>query len=147
MNAKVVTALLVGACVVYLVLIGQRALVLMASGEPVALVMGAALLVLPVVGGWVVWREVEFGRTTARLADLLAQRGELPADDLPRRPSGRPERAAADARFAERRDEVARAPDDWGAWFRLGVAYEDAGDRRRARSAMRHAIALHSSRS
>jgi Flp pilus assembly protein TadD len=38
---------------------------------------------------------------------------------------------------------VATAPDDWAAWFRLGLAYDDAGDRRRAREALQRAIALH----
>jgi Flp pilus assembly protein TadD len=47
---------------------------------------------------------------------------------------------AADVRFAERQREVEADPDDWAAWFRLAVAYDDAGDRRRARSAMRSAI-------
>jgi Flp pilus assembly protein TadD len=35
-------------------------------------------------------------------------------------------------------------PDDWAAWFRLGTAYDAAGDRRRARAAVRHALQLHS---
>jgi Flp pilus assembly protein TadD len=55
-------------------------------------------------------------------------------------PSGRVDRAAADARFAERRAEVEAAPDDWRRWYRLALAYDDAGDRRRARAAMRTAI-------
>jgi Flp pilus assembly protein TadD len=38
---------------------------------------------------------------------------------------------------------VESAEDDWSAWFRLGLAYDDAGDRRRARAAMRTAIRLH----
>ncbi len=50
------------------------------------------------------------------------------------------EREAADVRFVQRQREVEADPDDWGAWFRLAVAYDDAGDRRRARSAMRTAI-------
>jgi Flp pilus assembly protein TadD len=58
-------------------------------------------------------------------------------------PSGRPERAAADALFETRREEVEAAPEDWQAWFRLALAYDDARDRRRARAAMRRAIALH----
>jgi Flp pilus assembly protein TadD len=37
---------------------------------------------------------------------------------------------------------VEDAPDDWRTWFRLGIAYDDAGDRRRAREAMRRAISL-----
>ena len=39
--------------------------------------------------------------------------------------------------------EAAEAsPDDWRAWLRLGLAYDMAGDRRRARAAVRRAITL-----
>ena len=76
---------------------------------------------------------------TAELGRALDATGELPEDDLPRRPSGRVEREAADARFAVRQREVEASP-NWGAWFRLAAGYDDAGDRRRARAAMRMAI-------
>jgi len=33
-------------------------------------------------------------------------------------------------------------PDDWRAWYRLGLAYDASGDRRRARGAVRQAIQL-----
>ena len=143
MTARRITAVLVLACAVYLLLIAQRAVILLTSGSWIPAVMGAALLVLPVIGSWVIWREITFGRATSEMATELAERGELPVDDLARRPSGRPYREAADRQFEERRRQVERAPQDWGTWFRLGLAYDDAGDRRRARQAMRHAIALH----
>jgi Flp pilus assembly protein TadD len=61
---------------------------------------------------------------------------------LPRRASGRIEREAADAHFEVIRTEVEAAPDDWRGWYRLAQAYDLSGDRKRARSAMRHAIEL-----
>ena len=140
MNARVVAWVLAALCGVYLLFIAQRSWVLVTSGEPVVVVLGAALVVLPVIGAWVVVRELQFGARTAELGRSLAASGGLPEDDLPRTPGGRVERAAADARFAERQREVETDPDDWGAWFRLAVAYDDAGDRRRARAAMRTAI-------
>ena len=95
------------------------------------------MLALPLVGLWVVVAEIRFGRATERLARRLLDDEESP---LPRRASGRVDRVAADARFAERRAEVEAAPDDWRCWYRLALAYDDAGDRRRARGAMRTAI-------
>jgi Flp pilus assembly protein TadD len=65
---------------------------------------------------------------------------ESPDDPLPRTAGGRVDRAAADARFEMRRVEVEAEPDDWRRWYRLALAYDDAGDRKRARSAMRTAI-------
>ena len=137
------TALLLAAVVaLYLVAIGWRGVLLLGSGEPVGVALGVGLLVLSLVGAWAVVRELRFGRDTERLAAELDAVGGLPVDDLPRRPSGRVERTAADALYARFRAEVDQAPQDWAAWFRLSCAYDVAGDRKRARAAMRHAIDL-----
>ena len=72
----------------------------------------------------------------------LEAEGGLPVDDVPRRASGRYERDAADAAFPAYRAAVEAAPDDWRAWFRLGLAYDACGDRRRARKALRWSIRL-----
>lgn len=140
MNARSVAWVLAALCGFYLLFIAQRAWLLLSSGDPVAIVLGLALLVLPVIGAWVVVRELQFGAKTAELGRELAAAGRLPEDDLPRTPGGRVVRAAADERFVERQGEVEATPEDWSAWFRLAVAYDDAGDRRRARAAMRTAI-------
>ncbi|HEX2175045.1 MAG TPA: hypothetical protein VHG70_03960 [Nocardioidaceae bacterium] len=143
MSSRLVAAVLVAVLVVYLVLVGYRGVLLVGSGEPLQVVLGLGVLMLPVVGAYVVWREVQFGFATQRLAHELDAAGRWPSEQLPSAPSGRPERDAADALFAVRRDEVTAAPEDWAAWFRLALAYEDARDRKRARAAMRRAIALH----
>jgi len=145
-NPRRTVGLLVALLLVYAVLIGWRGVLLLADGRPVAVALGLAVLVLPLVGLVLVAAELRFGSAVARLGRELDAEGGLPEDDLPKRPSGRPERAAADARFAERRAEVTAAPDDWRRWFRLAVAYDDAGDRRRAREAMRQAVALRAGR-
>jgi hypothetical protein len=143
MSPRRVSWLLAGACVVYLVFIAQRAWILVSTGEPVAIVLGAGLLLLPVVGVWVVAAELRFGIRTAELASVLEQQGGLSVDDLPRTASGRIDRQAADERFQIARVDTEAAPEDWRAWYRLAVAYDDARDRRQARAAMRTAIRLH----
>ncbi|ETB43840.1 hypothetical protein N602_04660, partial [Mycobacterium avium subsp. hominissuis 10-5606] len=55
---------------------------------------------------------------------------------------GRIRRDAADALFATVRTEVENHPDDWRCWYRLARAYDYAGDRRRAREAMKTAVDL-----
>jgi len=142
-RAKVVVAVLLAALLLYLVLLGQRGWALVTSGSgPVAVVLGTGVLVLPLVVAWAVGRELVFGARTEAMARVLEAADRLPPDDLPRTPSGRVERGAADAAFARYRAEVDEAPEDWGAWFRLSCAYDAAGDRRRARAAMRHAAGL-----
>lgn len=142
MRAKTTIALLVVIVVFYAGLIGFKGVGLLAGGSRVGQALGVALLVLPLLGLLLVWREIEFGRRTASLARELDAEGGLPLDDLPRRPSGRVDRGAADVAFQAMRAEVEARPDDWRGWFRLALAYDTAGDRTRAREAARHAITL-----
>jgi hypothetical protein len=131
---------------VYLLFAASRGIDFIRAGGLVPVLLGVAVLVLPLIGVWIIVREWRFGRATQALGAELAERGELPVDDLPRRPSGRVVREAADARFAEVRARVEADPEAWERWFELSVAYDAAGDRKRARSTMRRAIALHGER-
>jgi tetratricopeptide (TPR) repeat protein len=134
---KRTVALLVAALLGYVALIGYRGVYLLGSHRPALKILGVAALVLPLIGLWLVAAEIRFGRAIERLARRLPAADDPP---LPRTPSGRVDRAAADARFEQRRSEVEAAPDDWRTWYRLAIAYDDAGDRRRARNAMRTAL-------
>jgi len=128
---------------VYLVLVLQRAVMLMATGEGIAIAMGVALLALPIVAAWAIGRELLFGARTEKLVKILDAEGGLPVEDLPVRASGRPLRDAADEEFPRYRAEVEAQPESWRAWFRLGLAYDASGDRKRARSALRESIRLY----
>lgn len=127
----------------YLVLVLQRAIMLMATGEGILIAMGIALLVLPLIAAWAIGRELLFGARTEKLVKLLDAEGGLPIEDLPHRASGRPLRDAADEEFPRYKAEVEAQPESWRAWFRLGLAYDASGDRRRARSALRESIRLY----
>jgi hypothetical protein len=143
MSARSTSLLLVAALVVYFVLLTGRAVALLQTGTAVGIGLGVGVFLLPVVGAWVTVATVRFGFRTEKLARRLDAEGGLPeTDDLPRMPSGRIQRDAADAWFEERRAEVEAAPDDWRTWFRLAHGYDIAGDRRRAREAMRRALEL-----
>ncbi|KRC49986.1 hypothetical protein ASE16_13640 [Leifsonia sp. Root227] len=129
--------------VIYLVLVFQRAIMLIATGEGIAIAMGIALLSLPLVAAWAIGRELLFGARTEKLVKILDAEGGLPVEDLPVRASGRPLRDAADEEFPRYKAEVEAEPESWRAWFRLGLAYDASGDRRRARSALRESIRLY----
>lgn len=126
----------------YIGLAVRWGIALITTGEPIAVGLGAAVLVLPALGFWVVVREWALAVRVQQMADELAAAGRLPADDLPRTPGGRIDRAAADEAFVVAREAVEQAPQDWAAWFRLGFAYDAAHDRRRARTALRTAARL-----
>jgi Flp pilus assembly protein TadD len=140
MTARRVVTLLLVALAAYFGLIGYRGVYLLGQGSAGLKLLGVAVLVLPLVGAWVAVAEMRFGLATQRLAERMDADGVEPDPDLPRTPSGRVERAAADALFAQRRVAVEADPGDWRGWYRLAVAYDLAGDRKRARAAMRTAI-------
>lgn len=140
MTAKRLVGLLLLALAAYFVLIGYRASYLLQQHSLGLKTLGVAVLVLPLIGIWVVVAELRFGAATARLGRQLDQEG-VPSDaDLPRTPAGRIDRAAADALFERRRVDVEADPGNWRGWYRLAEAYDYAGDRKRARGAMRTAI-------
>lgn len=127
----------------YIAVAARAGIVLIATGEAVAVALGAAVLVLPALGLWLLVREWWLAFQVQAMADELGSAGRLPVDDSPRHPSGRPVRgAAADESFEAARAAVEAAPDDWEGWFALGFAYDAARDRRRARAALRTAARL-----
>lgn len=128
--------------VLYFVLVGVRAVALLGSGDAIAITMGVALIVLPLIGVWALVREIVFGYTATKLADQLAAEEQLPEELVSSTPSGRPMRAEADDAFPAYREAVEREPENWRAWMRLGLVYDAAGDRKRARAAIRHAISV-----
>jgi hypothetical protein len=108
-----------------------------------------AVLAFGFIGTWFLYREIQFGFATERLAKALDD-DETPGgglrydeiDGLPRSPGGRVDREAADELFAKRKAEAEAAPEDWRCWYRLAAAYYAAKDSSRARTAMRHAVKL-----
>jgi hypothetical protein len=135
------------AMLVYFVLLGRAGVLLVASGRPAAIGLGVAIFLLPVVGLWALIATLRAGFAHQRLARLAREQGmELDVDALPRRPSGRIEREAADGLFDAVRAEVEEHPDDWVRWYRLARAYDYAGDRGRARETMKKAVALQEQR-
>lgn len=146
-RTKALIAFMCLALLMYLVFLGRTAVLLIGSGSAPAIGMGLALLIMPFIGLWAMVATLRDGFTHQRLSRLIAADGmELDAGALPRRPSGRIERDAADALFRTVRDELDAEPDDWRRWYRLARAYEFAGDRRRAREAMKTAVRLQESR-
>jgi cytochrome c-type biogenesis protein CcmH/NrfG len=140
---QLLIALMCVALVTYFVLLGRLAVAMIASGRAAAVGLGLAVLIMPVIGLWTMITTLRAGFAHQKLARLIAADGmELDAGALPRRPSGRIQRDAADALFATVRTEVETHPDDWRRWYRLARAYDYAGDRRRARESMKTAVEL-----
>ncbi|MBO0677047.1 hypothetical protein JRC04_06190 [Mycolicibacterium sp. S2-37] len=143
LRIQVLIAVMCVALVVYFLLLGRIAMAFITSGSLAAIGLGVALLALPLIGIWVMVSTLRAGFAHQRLARLAReQHMDLDVSDLPRRPSGRIERDAADALFQTVRAELQDDPDNWVRWYRLARAYDYAGDRSRARTAMRKAVDL-----
>jgi len=131
------------ALIFYFAMLTRTAVALIRSGTPAAVALGIGVLILPVVGAWVLFATLRAGLSHQRLARLAAEDGmELDITDLPRMPSGRVQRDAADALFRAMRAELDADPDNWVRWYRLARAYDYAGDRGRARETMRTAVSM-----
>lgn len=126
----------------YFVLAGVRAIALLQSGHVIAVLMGVALIVLPLLGIWALLREIRFGFSATKLTDELAAADQIPEELTEETEHGLQLRERADEIFPRYRDAAEATPEDWRAWQRLALVYDAAGDRKRARSAIRQAIAV-----
>lgn len=142
MKARIFTGIILAIYAIYLVAAFGAAWRLITSGEPITVALGIIVLVLPLLGVWILIREISFGATTQTMAKELLEQGLLPEDTLPRMPSGRIVKAAADADFVQYKEEAEAHPERWQSWHRLALAYDASSDRRRARDAMKRAIKL-----
>jgi cytochrome c-type biogenesis protein CcmH/NrfG len=147
LRIQLVIGFLCVALVVYFVMLGRIAMAFITSGRPAAIGLGLALMILPLIGLWAMVSTLRAGLAHQRLARIAKEEGmELDVSALPRMPSGRIQRAAADALFETVRDEVEADPDNWRRWYRLARAYDYAGDRSRARETMRRAVEMQEGR-
>ncbi|MET9931511.1 MULTISPECIES: hypothetical protein [unclassified Streptomyces] len=146
MGGKITYVFLSTVLVLVFGVVAMEGVLLLLTGEPAAMGMGAVAFLLPLVGGWFLWKNTRFARRANRLAAELEAEGGLPVDELTRTAGGRIDRDSADEVFARRKAETEDSPEDWRCWFRLAVAYHDARDTPRARRAMQRAIALHEGR-
>lgn len=127
---------------VYLVLIAERSYALIISGDPIGIALGSLMLFLPTVAFWAIAMELRFGLRIEKLGNVLMEEKAWPQFPFEYRPSGRPTKASAEAVFDDYRRAVEEDEFNWRAWFALGLAYDAAGDRARARKSMREAISL-----
>lgn len=128
--------------VMYLAILGGYAVSMIQSPSGVGKIMGALILVFPLLGGWAMIRELIFGLKIERLARRVESEGTWPRFDFELRPSGRATRESADRVFEVYREKAMADEGNWKVWFDLGLAYDAAGDRKRARLAMRKALNL-----
>lgn len=142
MSSRIGVAVMGVCLVLYLVVAGQKAVLFIGTGQPIAVAMGIALLVLPLIGVWALVREFLFGLGADRLGRQLDEEGGMPEAETELTPSGRIAKNDADPLIDRYTAEADAAPSEWRGRYRLGVVQEAAGRRRDARASIRDAIRL-----
>lgn len=111
---------------IYIVFAGYQALLLVSTGEPLALIFGLALFVAPAIGVWSLVRELKFGREAGALLNrFVAEFGPIAIPTL---------------------DKGSDVPEPsnptWDDLLIHGLTLDSVGKRREARAAVRRAIVL-----
>ena len=133
--AKRISFVLVAVLAIYLGFAFSRGLDLFKTGGWQLVVLGICVMALPILGGWLVFREVRFGYRSAELGKLINPE-LLPLTSV----KPRSEEATA---YLEQAIERTKANDqDWANWFCVGVGYDLVGQRKLARESMYHAVGL-----
>lgn len=140
-SAKLGAVVMSALVVMYLALLGQKGYLFLLEPNIVAKVIGFAILFLPLLGAWTIYRELRFGIAIENLGRTLEAEGLWPRFKFGVMPSGRANKAEALQEFQEYKDAALADESNWRKWFALGLIYDACGDRKRARSAMRQAIA------
>lgn len=117
-----------------------RGLILLQEPNLFAQFMGLAIMVLPVIAIWSIFSELRFGFRAQKLGKRLDAEGVADLA-LEFRASGKATKESAQREF-ERVSAALSENESWQLWYQLGQAYDANGDRKRARSAIRKAIAL-----
>ncbi len=139
MKARIAAIVMSLACFGYLAISSQRVVELIRVGNWIGVGLAASSAVVIVISAGLIFREIQFGRSMSQMAHVLESEKALTEDNLARTIDGRIDRDSADAQFETLKVQAEAEPESWRAWFRLAIAYDDARDRKRARSAMRTA--------
>ncbi|EIC92222.1 hypothetical protein IMCC13023_07010 [Candidatus Aquiluna sp. IMCC13023] len=141
MITKIWVGLMLALTLFYVFTLLGRGIILLQEPSLIAVAMGLAILVLPLVALWALFAELQFGLKAQRLSRRLISL-DIPGLDLELRASGRATKDSANKELERIQDAVTKDPKNWSLWFQLGEAHDAAGERKNARAAIRKAIQL-----
>ena len=141
MITKIWVGLMLALTIFYVLTLLGRGIILLQEPSLIAIAMGLAILVLPLVALWALFAALQFGLKAQRLSRRLIAL-DIPGLDLELRASGRATKESASKELERIQDAVTKDPENWSLWFQLGEAHDAAGERKNARAAIRKAILL-----
>jgi hypothetical protein len=137
--AKRIVFILTVVLFVYLGFAFSRGIDLLKTDNGAVKLLGFCVLILPLLGGWLVIREVRFGFKSSQMgnqvSDVLLPQREI----KPRSPEADEYLEAAVARTKD-------AQDVWQNWFCVALGYDLVGERKLARESMQYSVELYTKR-
>lgn len=121
MRARNLAFLLTAILIFYFLVLGDRAALLMSDNRLAFKVLGVGVLAFPIVGIWVIWRELALGIAAGRMGQEV---GDFSTN------------------FESAKSAVEASPEDWRAWYILARVYGGEKDTKMGRAAMRKAAEL-----
>jgi len=135
--AKRIAFILTAVLLVYLGFAFSRGLDLLKTDTDAVKLLGLCVLVLPVLGGWLIVREIRFGFKSSNMGQQIHE------DLLPSREI-KPRTPEAEVYLATAVERTKQAQDVWQNWFCVALGYDLVGERKLARESMQHAVELNS---
>ncbi|MCX6404991.1 MAG: hypothetical protein NTW81_05760 [Actinobacteria bacterium] len=134
--AKRIAFILTAVLLVYLGFAFSRGIDLLRTDNGSVKLLGLCVLVLPMLGGWLVIREVRFGFKSSQMGQQVSE-NLLPSREIkPRSPQADEYLEGAVARTKE-------AQEVWQNWFCVALGYDLVGERKLARESMQYAVELY----
>lgn len=133
--AKRTALILAGILAVYMFFAASRGVDLLHSTDPAVKGLGIAVLILPLLGTVLIYREIKFGKLSYEMGQAIdAKYLPLKDDDEAGRRS-----------FLENAIEVTKQDmENWQAWYSVALGYDLLHERRLARDAMQYSVELYS---
>ncbi|NBU32665.1 MAG: hypothetical protein EBS36_05810 [Actinobacteria bacterium] len=133
--AKRVSFILAVVLTVYLGFAFWRGVDLVRAGNTPVIILGICVMVLPILGGWLVIREVQFGYKSTEMGKQIAV-NRLPSMEI------KPRTVEAQNYLDAAIEAAKRNQNDWQNWFCVAVGYDLVGNRKLARESMQYAVEL-----
>jgi len=137
--AKRIAFILTAILFVYLGFAFSRGIDLLKTDNGAVKLLGFCVLILPLLGGWLVIREVRFGFKSSQMGNQVSDVLLPPREIKPRSPEADEYLDAAVARTKD-------AQGVWQNWFCVALGYDLVGERKLARESMQYSVELYTKR-
>lgn len=104
------------------------------SDDPAVKALGISVLILPLIGTILVFREIRFGRLSYQMGQLI-DISYLPTNGM----SDELKQANLDSAIEKAKTEMS----SWQAWYSVALAYDLVSERKLAREAMHYSVELY----